>query len=532
METRNSYFQIIDNDDSVFMRFIPALGEGENLKIEEVTQFLEKRGINDYDLVEVNSLITSGEEKTIQISNEGCYRFDEIMEIAVTPDGMYAVARFYPPSERGERENAEDYKRNLYAKNIRYGINEEALKLQETNPEYCKNIVVATGLKPVVGKDAFITYKFNVDRKAKPRLNEEDGTVDFHQLDNISHVKKGDILAVLTPEDPGISGKDVYGKEIKPPKVSKATLRYGNNISVNEDKTQMICGVDGHVTLEGNKVFVSDNYEVPADVDNSTGDIEYNGSITIKGNVRTGFKIKAAGTVEVFGVVEGAEIEAGGDIVLHRGVQGMGKAEIVVKGNMISKFIEGANVSVEGYIETDTILHSNVSANGDIYVRGKNGNLIGGNVQSKSLIEATSIGSPMGTATCVEVGTDPVIKERMKEIKKELTKLTEDKSRNEMLVKALRKKQEMGILEPEKAAAIPEFTKSVILCDAKIKSLSKEYDDGNELLEENKNAKIRVVKSIFQGVKVVIAGDFILIHSEVSHCQYKKDRAEIRAFPL
>ncbi len=531
MESRNSYFQIIDNDDSVFMRFIPAIGDGEELKIDEVTQFLEKRGIKDYDLVEVHALITSNAEKTIQISNETCYRFDEIMEIAVTPDRMYAIARFYPPSKRGSRETLEDYKRNLAIKNIKYGINEEVLKSHEANPEYCKNIVVATGLKPVVGKDAFITYNFNTDRKAKPRLN-EDGTVNFHQLDNISHVKKGEVLAVLTPEDSGINGKDVFGDEIKPPKVSKSVLRYGKNITTNEDKTLMISEVDGHVILEGNKVFVSDNYEVPADVDNSTGDIDYNGSITVRGNVRTGFKIKAAGTVEIFGVVEGAEIEAGGDIILHRGIQGVGRANIVAKGNLISKFIENASVYVDGYIETDTILHSNVAANGDVYVRGKNGNLIGGSVRSKTLIEATTIGSPMGTATSIEVGTDPVIRDRLKEIRQEIAKILEDKTRYEMLIKALRKKAELGILEPEKASAIPEFTKSVILCDANVKNLTKEYDEGSALLEENKNARIRVIKSINQGVKVTIAGDFIMIHSEVSHCQYRKDRAEIRPFPL
>ena len=137
-------------------------------------------------------------------------------------------------------------------------------------------------------------------------------------------------------------------------------LIHGKNIELTEDGLQLISLVDGHATLEGDRVFVSDNYDVPADVDNSTGDIEYNGSVTIKGNVRTGFSVHANGNVEIFGVVEGASIYADGDIILHRGIQGMGKGKLVCKGNLISKFIESADVSAEGYIETDTILHSNV----------------------------------------------------------------------------------------------------------------------------------------------------------------------------
>ena len=135
-------------------------------------------------------------------------------------------------------------------------------------------------------------------------------------------------------------------------------------------------------------ISVSNVYEVQADVDTSTGDIEYNGSVNVKGNVRTGFKIRAKGDVEISGVVEGALIIADGDVILHRGIQGMGRCQIIAKGNLVSRFIESAVVAVNGYIETDTILHSKITAKGDIFVRGKNGNIIGGNVRSTSLIEA------------------------------------------------------------------------------------------------------------------------------------------------
>ena len=45
--------------------------------------------------------------------------------------------------------------------------------------------------------------------------------------------------------------------------------------------------------------------------------------------------MKAHGTV-----VEGAIIEAGGDIIINRGVNGMGKGNLVAGGRVIAKFIE------------------------------------------------------------------------------------------------------------------------------------------------------------------------------------------------
>ncbi len=40
------------------------------------------------------------------------------------------------------------------------------------------------------------------------------------------------------------------------------------------------------------------------DIDNSTGDIEYNGDIMVKGNVLAGFSVKAKGDVIVQGLLK------------------------------------------------------------------------------------------------------------------------------------------------------------------------------------------------------------------------------------
>lgn len=531
MADRNSYFKVIDGDSSVSVKYFPPEGNGERLAIDEVTSFLEKMGVKDYDLVRLNALINSDEEAEDIISTEGCYKFDEVINIKVTSDKMYAIGRFYPPSKNGLRMSRDEIMRTIENNKVTFGIDETVIDDFIKNPEYCKNIIIARGTKPIEGADAYITYNFQTDRSAKPQLN-EDGTVDFHHLNNISNIKKGDVLAVLTKEDPGLPGTDVYGVMAKPRKVSRLTLKYGNGISVTEDGLKLIAEVDGHATLEKDKVFVSDNYDVPADVDNSTGDINYSGSVTIKGNVRTGFAVEADGDIEVFGVVEGCKLSAGGNIILHRGIQGMGKSDIRAKGNLISKFIESANVNIEGYVETDTIINSNVSARGDIYVRGKNASLIGGNVRSATLIEAANIGSAMGASTSVEVGIDPGIKDKVKKLQAEIEDKQKENEKVSQILTVMRKKRDMGVLEEEKLPMLAQLTKNIILNDSEIKTKKAEIDSCEKLLQENTNAKIRVTKSIYPGTKVTVAGDYILIHKEIIHSEFKRIKSEIKVLPL
>ncbi len=527
MQYTNSYFTLDVENRQVYMNFYPAVSGGEELKLNEIVEVLERNRVEDFDKNDIyrNIMAASGPVRFL-VSTKPILEYDEYMDLKITPDGMYAIARFFPPSGGGNRMSEHELRRDLEYNKVEYGISEQAIAKHLDQPEYFKNIVLATGVKPIQGHDGFITYKFNTDRKAKPHVN-EDGTVDFHQLNNIAHVRRGDVLAVMTPTDLGTAGMSVYGKEVKPEKVAKVTFKYGKNIDVSEDGTLLITRVDGYATLEGDKVFVSNVYDIPNDVDNSTGDVQFNGAIVVHGNVRAGFKLKAEGNIEVFGVVEGATLEAGGDVILHRGIQGMYKCLITAKGNLVSKFIENATVMVDGYVTADSIMNSHVAAKGDVTVSGRGGSIIGGVVTSVSLIDATTIGTALGASTMVEVGIDPATRERMKEIQLELTNKNAEIEKLNQLVTLFRKKQEMGTLESDKVKMISQFTQSIIMGKIQIKELKAEYEEKQALMKENEFAKIRVTKDIFAGTKITISGESLILKDTRSHCVYSKKDGEI-----
>ena len=102
------------------------------------------------------------------------------------------------------------------------------------------------------------------------------------------------MLAQLIPEDPGEPGMNVFGVQIKPRAVKRAVLKFGHNIALSEDRMSITSQVDGHVMLVGDKVFVSNIYEVE-NVDNSTGNIDFEGSVQVNGNVCSGFAVSARG---------------------------------------------------------------------------------------------------------------------------------------------------------------------------------------------------------------------------------------------
>ena len=122
---------------------------------------------------------------------------------------------------------------------------------------------------------------------------------------------------------------------------------------MSENGLELFSTVNGHATVVDGKIFVSKELEIPANVDNSTGDIDYNGSVYIRGNICEGFTVIADGDIVVDGVIEGANIACGGQVIIRRGIQGQGRVSIKAESNVICKYIENAVVESGGYIETD-----------------------------------------------------------------------------------------------------------------------------------------------------------------------------------
>lgn len=534
MNGRNGYFQLIIKTDGTYMRLYEAEAGGQPIIYEELNNYIIDQRIYDYDKIAVGRALISLKGSTeVKLTPAVVLPQNETLKVEISQDRLFAKGRFYPPSNNGKLITKDDIMSTLVHYGIKYGINEESIKQFLLEHKYCTDYMIAEADPAIQGHDAKITYHFNTDLTMKPKTN-EDGSVDFHQLDIISHCHKDELLATLTPVDPGKPGIDVCGNVIRPFKVNNKVLRHGNKIYLSEDGLQMYSEVDGHVSLTDDRVFVSDTYEVPADVDTSTGDIVYEGNVVVKGNVITGFSIRAKGDVEVNGVVEGALIEAGGQIILKRGMQGMGRGILRANGNVITKFIENAEVVAGGYVSTESILHSKVSAKGDITVGGRRGFVTGGEIRSGTMISIKSAGSQMGTMTLLEVGIDPKIIEEFHEVEKKMASLLADKEKINQALAIFRKKLENGMMQitNDKKDYLLKITQNNIQLENQINMQKKRYDELRIEMEGHDSGVIKVQEVVYPGTKIVISNVVYFVRDEIKHSKFIRDRADIKLLPL
>jgi len=247
---------------------------------QEVTDRIDEYGIKDVDYITLTEALKSPDNRVdVKVSNStSIIQVSESAAIEVTDDRMQAHIIFQEPINRGRAMAAEDVIRLLTENRI--VPNSELIHVALANKRYGRRILIAEGREPVTGTDGFL--KFHFDRsniKPKPKIM-EDGTVNFKQLDMFRLCNRGDVLVTSVDAIEGRDGVDVYGKEIPAPRPRNAApIPRGKGTVLSPDGKHLLADVSGQLLLQDNKVNISPHLEIPANVDNSTGNIDFNGKL-------------------------------------------------------------------------------------------------------------------------------------------------------------------------------------------------------------------------------------------------------------
>lgn len=528
----NGYFRLVNKEGASSLKLFPPTGDGKPIDITDVLEYLMMK---DYacDLPTIKRAVEGAlkEQQEIRLGNETRFPERECYKLRVGSDKMQAFAKFYAASEGGEDMTAEEMINDLKLRGIKFGIRTEAIAGFFAKRNYLEEILVAQGQEPVPGKHAYIEYKFNTDKKAKPTLN-EDGSVDFFHLNILNHCNKGEVLAVLHPEVPGEPGEDLSGNRILPPEVRKETLKYGRNITISEDRTVLTAQVDGHVELVEGSVFVSDELMVE-NVDNSTGNIDYEGNVQINGNVATNFQVKAKGDIMVKGVVEGAQLTAGGNIIIARGMNGMGRGVLKAGGNIVAKFLENVTAEAEGYVASESILHSRVTAGGEVNVDGRRGFITGGKVSATGNINVKTLGSEMGADTIIEVGTDPKLKARVNELQKQIGEDTKLLQTVQPTLLSAKQKLAKGVkLSPEQIQQIQSMAAVNKQKTDAIASANKEIEELQKQMTSSSETAVRVKGEVYPGTRICIGDVSMVVQKTTHYCRFVRERGDVKMAPF
>lgn len=533
MAKRNGYFQLQIDAGSVSIKLVPPMEGGAMVALNEIMEYLNSVGVKEYDPKMIQAALDDlSAPKVIPISKETISPVSEKAKVQISDDRMYATIRLYPPSNGGKTFTKNDFAGEVALAGIKCGVSEKVIDVLLATPVYCHDIVFAKG-KPVrEGKDAEIQYNFETNPLAKPKLN-EDGTVDFHELNIFTRVEKDQLLATLIPDDPGEPGYDLFKNPVLPRKVKKKVLKCGRNIRFSEDRLQMFSEVSGDVKLEGDTVFVSDTYTVPADVDTSTGDITYSGNVVVNGNVRTGFKIHAEGDVQVKGVVEGAEIYATGNIILARGIQGMNRGILEAEGDIVTKFIESATVKAGGYVRSGSILHSTVESGSTILCEGRRSYVVGGTLSAKELIDVKTIGNDMGSNTNVNLGVDASIMENLHAMQKEMESNKELLEAQVQVLMLFKKRIASGQqMTKDKLEAAKHAGDEKKRLDERQEELAKGIEEAKQEIAANTLGRLKVRDTAYPGVRIMISNSQYQVKSAMKYCQFRLRDGDIVAEAL
>lgn len=528
---QNGYFRLVSDLDGYGVALYRPQDGGEEIQLGELLGYLDGQGIG-YDRKKIEMLLMDDADSVYHIGQGPCPACPESYQLTVSDDSMTVFVRFVPPSETGSRMTLDDFMKDIKLRNITFGIKMESLQVHfSANSMYCTDILLARGEDPVQGEDARIEYCFNTDTHRRP-AQREDGSVDFFHLTTINQCRKGDVLARIIPEKPGKPGHDVYGAEIKPRDVRKEYHKFGRNIELSEDKLIITSMVDGHVSLVDDKVFVSDVYMTQG-VDVSTGNLDYEGSIQVEGNVAENYEVKAGGNVIVNGVVEGAKIVAGGSIIISKGMNGMQKGYLKAGGDIIVKFLENTRVAAGGYVEAEAIMHSRVSAGGEIRVDGKRAVIVGGYVQAGVKVIAKTIGAGMGSATIIEVGVNPLLKTQFNRMQSTVEDLTKTITNAQVILDNFKVKLSSGLpVNDSQMKYMRSVAKLVEDKKVELDQVNERMERFRSMMEIQKMAEVVVNSEVHPGTTIIIGDASRTIQSDFHYCRFVREKGEVTMKPL
>lgn len=336
-----------------------------------------------------------------------------VIKITLAGRGLEAWAKVTPPRP----VSRETVRAALQANGVIEGIDEVALKnLCEFPPD--EEVLIAQGVPPVHGDPARIDYLFMTEQTDFSPLEDSDGRVDFREGKIIQSVVPGQVLARKIPATAGYPGRSVTG-EVMPANPGKdAHLMVGKNVTLSPDKLEATAAIHGIPELAKNRLSVQPVFSVH-DVDFSVGNINFQGSVLIRGTVHAGFTVRATDDISVEGNIEHAVVQSGGTIRVRGGVRS--GSQLTAVHDIQVRFCDSeSELKAGNEIQiADSSFHCNLEAGHKITV---NNRLIGGTTRATEIVQVMTLGNLTETATRIELVQQPAT-ERLEELNAEIAEL-------------------------------------------------------------------------------------------------------------
>lgn len=537
-------FKFSSDGLTLFAVFTPYEHKLDKLTFEQVYQRLEELELTNLFIHEqfvfefIHRYRRATEEFMLKIGE----RRDATCGITISNDHLKAYL-VLTPNFGGKAITLKDIQKLLLVKGIVFGIVSSEKIDAVLEKGQVTDFLIAEGIEPIAGIDTHFKDLTPQRHERKPLVDDK-GNVDFRELGDIVMVHRDDVLIQRIPPVPGKKGRSVFGNELIP--VEGLDIPFSSNLSgvyVNpKDENQLLSFISGQPILIPDGMIVSPILTVE-NVDLSSGNIRFDGSVIVLGNVDTDMKIYALADITIGGDVINARIECKGNLKVNGGVTG--NSELIVGGDIqiksgIQKYTVKSEaskadlstikplhkhlkkVAARGCVSIDFAENCIIEAGIDIVINkyaincelmaenkiviGTGGggydqqsSIIGGMTWAMLLVKALTIGSSSGVKTQVQVGSNPYIQHRLMQIKNALLQLSEEQEKIDKLLEWLKNNPEKN---NEETSVRLGRTQSKLAIDRNI--YLAELDELKSHIKIIPKAKIISERSIYAGTEIKV----------------------------
>ncbi|TSA48421.1 MAG: DUF342 domain-containing protein [Nitrosomonadales bacterium] len=483
---------------------------------------------------------TASEPFTLAIGE----RRDGHVAVTIAADRMSASVTIAPPvgGRAADRQQVLDA---LKAAGVVSGILDAEIDAAVARGQV-EEKTVARGRAPVHGSDTVFQSLMPEAKERRPVMDDH-GMIDYRNLGLFVSARIGTPLMRRIPATPGVPGKDVLGAAIPADPGKDASFAPGlkGTALAADDVNVLVAAIAGQPVLVANGVMVEPTLTVE-NIDLSTGNLDFEGTLNIAGDVKAGMKIRASGDVIIGGTVEAAEVYADGDIIIKGGIIGHGRgssghadedsagashpqhdtARIHSGGSVSAHFIENAVVEAGNCIIVDELaLQSELTAINQVVVGkegSKKGHIVGGVVRATLQVQAIIVGSPAGIRTTIEVGVNPLLQSKLRGLAKQLQQ--KEKLKEELTLVVVYGKGNPQRISPELLQKTERTCESLQL---DIATLNQEMEALQTQMDLAADARVVIGQKVYGGVQIRIGDKIRQIDDERSYGTFRLVDAEV-----
>lgn len=448
-----------------------------------------------------------------------------IPEITLATDMMSAKLKLHL-DDNGQELSQEDLKELLLARNVKTGIDEDAILRMLEHNIYDIFVEVARGKAPVKGKDGyFIFHVKNPEQQNGPK-ELEDGTVEYVHTTEYTIVEEGDLLAEYVPATNGEYGYTIDNGMRTPMKGAELSPIKGNGFRIEDNK--YYATARGKIDISENGIQITNLLEVKGDVDISYGHIQFDGDVHIRGDVKSGMMVRATGNIEIKGHVGNCFIEAGKNLTLLNGMQGKFSGRLKAGGDIYCKFFENSQAHAGGNIKVRTSMNSKLAAVGKVIVEGRESVVIGGSVHAIQGMEINEAGNENEIPTTLVAGVFPETLSRDVELKYLIEKV---EGEVELLDRSARILERMAKTKAtqENSARRMKIIQAKVIKSTELKKYRDEKIRSEALIQSGRDACITIGNVIYPGCRIEIAGNGISVREKIKHVKFVLHDGNIEA---